>query len=137
MIARRYGGDEIPASLHEPISLFAWRELLNRRLRTDNQLKVGNDIDDSLAVLAESLPDVHLQFFEHDGIGLRQNVIHELTEGCDEGRVWNVLLKLLVLASYYQARVGTAEPSPSGFREYRLSDPRRSGYQEVITAPGL
>ena len=98
----REHAEEAPENHLKAILGVLRRQVRDRRLRSDNELELGNEVDDELAVRAQRLaqgvpPPAQL------GFALAEKGPHEAPEGLGQGGVRDVALVLVELARREQA----------------------------------
>ena len=89
--------EEPPENHLEAVLRILRRQLRNRRLFSDHELQLGNEVDDELTVRAQRLaqripPPAKLR------LALAQKRAHQALEGLSQGGVWDVALVLVELA---------------------------------------
>ncbi|MGC2786900.1 MAG: hypothetical protein WA397_24340, partial [Roseiarcus sp.] len=102
MVLAREQAEEAPENHLKAILGVLRRQVRDWRLRSDNELELGNEVDDELAVRAQRLaqgvpPPAQL------GFALAEKGPHEAPEGLGQGGVRDVALVLVELARREQA----------------------------------
>src|SRR6266853_6229933 len=101
LLAREYA-KEAPEHHLETVLRVLRRQVRDRRLFSDHELQLRNEVDDELTVRAQRLtqgapPSAKLR------LALAQNLAHQALEGLAQGGVGNVALILVELAGREQA----------------------------------
>ena len=106
----------------------------DRRLRPDDVLHLGDEVDDEAAVRREGVPQPRAHRREAV-VRRRQRLRHELADGGRDRGVRGVPLELVELA--FDERAAQLEDGPSDLVDQsRLADARRAGHQHAARCSG-
>ena len=102
-------------------------ELRSRRLRAEDSLELGNDVDENLAAGRDGSLDVFAPSVER-GLRLRQEATHEHAKRLNERRIRHAALELVELSEEENAPARDDRPLELS-HERRLSDSRRTNHE--------